>query len=79
MSFQPQRAGGDGRIDAGLLPPSGFVTAAMDLTVVAAAQRHDEFVVHLSSKRAMLREPQVMGMKFRPPCCLDRSVTRSQV
>jgi hypothetical protein len=37
MRLQPQRAGGDGRIDAGLLPPSGFVATAMDLTMVTAA------------------------------------------
>jgi len=38
MRLQPQRAGGDRRIDAGLLLTSGFVTRAMDLTMVAAAR-----------------------------------------
>ena len=34
----------------------------MDLTVVAAAQRHGELVAHFSPKRAVLREPQMMGI-----------------
>jgi len=62
MGLQPQRAGGDGRIDAGLFPPSGFMATAMDLTVVAPAQRHGELIAHFSPKRAALREPQMMGI-----------------
>jgi hypothetical protein len=39
MGLQPQRAGRDGRIDTGLNPPSGFIAATMDLTVVTPASR----------------------------------------
>ena len=62
MRLQPQRAGGDGRIDTGLAPPCGFIAAAMDLTVVAAAQRDGELITHFSPERAVLREPQMMGI-----------------
>lgn len=33
MSFQPQRASGDGWVDINLIPPSRFVAAAMDFPV----------------------------------------------
>jgi hypothetical protein len=62
MGLQPQRAGRDGRINTGLDPPCSFIAAMMDLTVVTPAQRHGELVTHFSAKRAMLREPQVMGV-----------------
>ena len=67
MRLQPQRAGGDGRIDTGLLPPSRFIATAMDLTVVAAAQRYNEFVAHLAPKRTMLCEPKVMRIRRLAP------------
>ena len=62
MGLQPQRAGSDGRIDTGLFPPRGFIATAMDLTVVAPAQRHGELIAHFSPERAVLREPQMMGI-----------------
>ena len=34
----------------------------MDLTVVAAAQRHGELIAHFSPESAVLREPQMMGI-----------------
>ena len=63
MRLQPQRAGRDGWIDTGLDPPCGFIAATMDLTVVTPAQRHGEFIAHFSPERAMLREPQMMGIR----------------
>ena len=62
MGLQPQRAGSDGRIDTGLFPPRGFIATAMDLAVVATAQRHGELIAHFSPERAVLREPQMMGI-----------------
>ena len=62
MGLQPQRAGSDGRIDTGLFPPRGFIATAMDLAVVAPAQRHGELIAHFSPERAVLREPQMMGI-----------------
>ena len=67
MRLQPQRAGGDGWIDTGLFPPCGFITTAMDLAMMAAAQRDDEFVAHLAPERTMLREPKVMRIRRLAP------------
>lgn len=39
----------------------------MDLTVMAAAQRDDEFVAHLAPERAMLRKPKVMSVRRLAP------------
>ena len=66
MRFQPQRAGGYGRIDSGLFPPRGFITTTMDLPVVAATQRHGEFIARLARKRAGLGEAQMMGIAGDP-------------
>ena len=63
MGLQPQRAGRDGRINTGLDPPCSFVAATMDLTVVTPAQRHGELIAHFSPERAVLCEPQVMGIR----------------
>ena len=62
MRLQPQRAGGDGWIDSGFAPPSGFVTGSVHLAMMATAQRDDEFVAHFAPKRRMLRKPKVMGI-----------------
>lgn len=67
MRLPPQRAGGHGRIDANHPPPSGFIATAMDLTVMAAAQRDDEFVAHLAPERAVLRKLKVMSVRRPPP------------
>jgi len=57
MRCQPKHAGIDGGIDAGIFPPSSFVAAAVDLAVVAAAQRHGELIAHLAPERLKLGEP----------------------
>ena len=36
MSFQPKRAGTNGRIYADFLPPFGFIAAAVELAVVSS-------------------------------------------
>jgi len=63
MRLEPQRAGRDDWIDTGLDPPCGFIAATMNLAVVAPAQRHGELIAHFSPERAMLREPQMMGIR----------------
>ena len=62
MRLQPQRAGGDTRINASLLPPCRFVATAMDLAMMAAAERHGELIADLAAKRSMLGEAQMMGI-----------------
>lgn len=66
MRLQPKRAGLDGRINAGLLPPIGLVPAAVHFTMMTSAQRHGEFVADFASEGRVLRKPQVMGVA-RPP------------
>src|SRR4029077_19220588 len=60
MRLQPKRTGSDSRIKASVCPPSGFVARAMDLTVMAAAQRHGEFITDFAPECAVLREAQMM-------------------
>jgi hypothetical protein len=56
MCFKPERAGSRERIYSGVPPPRSFVTAAMDLTMVRATERHREFVTHFATERTRLRE-----------------------
>jgi hypothetical protein len=67
MRLQPQRAGGNGWIDTSLLLPSGFITTAMDLTVVTAAQRDGELVADLSTECPALRVSEVVGIRRTSP------------
>ena len=60
MSFQPEGAGCNGRIDFGLAPPCHFIAAAVHFAMMAAAQRHGEFVADPAPERARLREAQMM-------------------
>jgi hypothetical protein len=54
MGFEPERAGCGGRINVRALPPRGFVAAAMNFAMMAAAERHGKFVAHLAAKRPVL-------------------------
>ena len=63
MRLEPQRPRGDSRIDPGFTPPCGFIAAAVNLAMVAAAQRDGELIADLAAERAALREPQVMGIR----------------
>lgn len=62
MRFQPEHAGADGGIDPGLFPPTRFVAKAVQLAMVAAAERHGELIADLAPQRAALCEPQMMGV-----------------
>ena len=62
MGLQPQGASSDRRIDASLDPPGGLVTAVMDLTMMAPAERDCELVTNLATKRRRLCKSQVMGV-----------------
>jgi hypothetical protein len=66
MCFKPKRAGSRKRIYSGLSPPRSFITAAMDLTVVRATERHRELVADLATERTRLREAQMVWVG-RPP------------
>jgi hypothetical protein len=66
MSCKPKRAGGGKRIYSGASPPRSFITAAMDLTVMRATERHGKLVAHLATERTPLRKAQMMRIR-RPP------------
>ena len=62
MGRQPKGAGDIRRIDADIFPPRDFVTAMMDFAVMTPAQRHGEFIAHLTPQRAALREAEVVSV-----------------
>jgi hypothetical protein len=49
MHLHPKRAGRDGRINAGIFPQCGFIATAMDLAMMAPAQRHGELIADLAA------------------------------
>ena len=63
MAFEPERTGREARIDAGRIPPCGFVAVTMDLAVMAPAEWHREFVAHLAAERAALGKAEVMRIR----------------
>src|SRR5579862_3276460 len=66
MRFEPERSGCERRINPGLAPPRGFVAVAMDITMVAAAERDGELVADLAAERAALREAQMVSVAWLP-------------
>ena len=60
MRLQPQFTGCWGGVHAGGFPPPRFVTAAVNLTMVAAAERHRELIAHLPAQRTSLGKAQMM-------------------
>ena len=65
MRLQPQAPGSDGRINASIFPPCGFIATAMDLTMVSPAERHGELIADLAAKRPVLGKAQMMGIGWR--------------
>ena len=47
-------------------PPSGFIAVAMDLAMMAPAQRDRELVAHFASEGPGLGEAQVMRIAWLP-------------
>jgi hypothetical protein len=60
MGLKPQLAGSGARIDICGGPPGRLVTAAMQLTMVPAAERHCELVADFAPKRAVLGEAKMV-------------------
>jgi len=56
MRLQPQGAGCNGRINAGLRPPSCLGAAVMDFPVVPSAQGDGELIADLAAERTILRK-----------------------
>ena len=59
----PQLAGNRDRIDAGVLPPGGFVADTVHQPVMDAAERNCEFVAGLAAKRPRLHKSDLMGVR----------------
>ena len=66
VRFAPQTLSNLQRLYVGGLPPFLFVAAAMEVTVVDAAQRHCELIADLAPKRARLPKLDVMGIGRAP-------------
>jgi hypothetical protein len=49
-----------GGIDTGLVPPCGFVTAAMHLAMMTTAERDRELIANFSAKSRRLRKTEMM-------------------
>ena len=71
MRLQPKRTGSDSRLNASICPPCGFITRAMGLAMMAAAERHYELIADLAPESALLREAQMMGI--RRPASADET------
>jgi hypothetical protein len=66
-STAPERASNVDGIDSSLFPPCALVTGAMNLTMVDAAKRDDEFIAHLAAQRTWLHEAQVVRIGMLSP------------
>ena len=51
------------RLDAELGPPADFISGAMQVAMMGAAQRHRELIAGLEAKASWLREAQVVGVR----------------
>jgi hypothetical protein len=62
MCLQPKHASSGGCINAALVPPDGFIPAAMHLTVMSPAQRNRKLVADLPAKRRRLGKAQMVSI-----------------
>jgi hypothetical protein len=66
MRHKPQRASNFQDINPKAAPPRCFVTTAVELAMMTAAQRNGELVAHFAGESAVLREPKVMRIGRNP-------------
>ena len=67
MGHGPKPCRNGQRIDPVDLPPRAFVAAAMELPMVQPAKGDGEAVADLAPHRAVLGEPQMMGISRASP------------
>ena len=65
MRFEPERTGGGAGINAGLLPPCRLVATAMDLAMMAAAERHGKLIADLATERPWLGKAKMVRVGGR--------------
>jgi hypothetical protein len=58
----PELAGSHSGVDAGILPPGGFVAYPVHQPMMDAAERHRELVACLATQGPRLQVAQVMGV-----------------
>jgi hypothetical protein len=51
MTYQPQGASQNGRIDTRFFPPCRFIATAMDFSMMAATQGDRELIADFAAKR----------------------------
>jgi len=64
--FLPQAAGDLEWVKPAVFPPQVFASRTMKFAVVAAAERHGEFIADLAAERLALRKADVVRVD-RPP------------
>jgi hypothetical protein len=60
MRLQPKDASRGRRFNAGLLPPRGFIPAAMDLAMMTPTEGHSELVTDLAAQYRRLGKSQMV-------------------
>jgi hypothetical protein len=58
--LSPKLTGGLDWVDAGILPPGGFIADAVHQPMMDAAERHSELVARLAAQGPRLHEPKMM-------------------
>src|SRR6516164_1797957 len=66
MCLQPKHASSGGRINAGLVPPRGFITAPMHLAVMTTAERYRELITSFSAQSRWLCKTEMMRIGGTP-------------
>jgi hypothetical protein len=66
MRLEPQSSSNFQRISSQAAPPSRFITEAVELTVVTAAQRKGELVAYSAGESTALREAKVVRIGRKP-------------
>ena len=66
MRLSPELPRGTDCIDTFCAPPAGFIAGAVQLAMMATAQRHGEFVAHLEADASSLRKPHMVGIAGLP-------------
>src|SRR5262249_15125714 len=66
MCLQPKNASRRARIDTGLLPPHGFVAAAMNFAMMSSAKGNRELIADLTAKGRRLCKTEMMRISGTP-------------
>ena len=65
MRSEPEHTGSRTGINAGLFPPCRLVATAMDLAMMAAAERHNKLIADLATERPWLGKAKMVRVGGR--------------